>query len=119
MKYVVQNDGSRRVVQNVIDMLAKDKAWEVEIKPWVPRRSRPQNDLYWAIVGRICEMTGHTKDEVHNILKVKFLPSRTVNLFGVEVQCVPNSHDKNQKEFSDYIERVTAWAADELGIVIH
>lgn len=119
MNYVIQNSGSRQVVHNVIDMLDGRRAWAVEIKPWQPKRSHDQNAKYWAIVEEIARQTGHHKDEIHDILKVKFLQTKTVNIFGIEREVVPDSRNLSASQFSEYIDQVQAWAATDLGIHVH
>lgn len=119
MNYVIQNAGSRQVVHNVIDMLDSRKAWAVEIKPWQPKRSHDQNSKYWSIVEEIARQTGHHKDEIHDILKVKFLQTKTVNIFGIEREVVPDSRNLSASQFSEYIDQVQAWAATDLGIHVH
>ena len=45
----------------------------LRIQAWTQRRSLVANCYYWvAIVTPIAEYTGHTKDEVHALLKEKF-----------------------------------------------
>jgi hypothetical protein len=45
----------------------------LRIQTWTQRRSIAANNFYWsAIVTPIAEYTGHTKDEVHALLKAKF-----------------------------------------------
>ena len=88
-------------------------------------RSAAQNAWYWAgIVGTISEHTGYTPDEVHDILKAKFLPKRmaVADKNGVivdELVIGGTTTRLNKLEFGEYIERIRQWAAESLDLVIH
>jgi hypothetical protein len=88
-------------------------------------RSMAQNAWYWSgIVGAISEHTGYTPDEVHELLKAKFLPKRLAIADGngvvVDELVIGGSTTKlNKIEFGEYIERIRHWAAETLDFVIH
>lgn len=88
-------------------------------------RSAAQNAYYWAgVIGSISEHTGYTPDEVHELLKAKFLPKRmaVADKNGVivdELVIGGTTTRLNRLEFGEYIERVRQWAAESLDLVIH
>lgn len=88
-------------------------------------RSVAANAYYWAgVVGTISEHTGYTPDEVHELLKAKFLPKKLALADGngvvVDELVIGGTTTRlNKPEFGDYIERIRQWAAETLDLVIH
>lgn len=86
-------------------------------------RSPQANRYYWGVVVEAFSMrTGYDADEMHAILKAKFLPKRVAITDGNgEIQgdfVIGGSTTKlNVNDFYEYVERVRQWAA-ELGFDI-
>lgn len=87
-------------------------------------RSGNQNRYYWSVVIElISEHTGFTREEIHEILKHKFL-RRTIwiphNADGVkEMNVIARSTtDLTTKEFEEFLSSIRGWAAICLGISI-
>ena len=74
----------------------------------VHSRTHWQNNYYWKVViGTLIgsnSLGGHTKDEMHRILKNHFKVESTTKL--------------NVYEFQDYIDRIIRWSAIDFNIVI-
>jgi hypothetical protein len=74
----------------------------------VNSRTHWQNNYYWKVViGTLIgsnSLGGHTKDEMHRVLKNHFKIKSTTKL--------------NVYEFQDYIDRIIRWAAIDFSIVI-
>lgn len=87
-------------------------------------RSLAQNAFYWSVVvRRIADHTGYTDDEVHEILKAKFLPKRLTIADGngeIKGEFVIGGTTTrfNKVEFGEYVESIRQWAAEELDIDI-
>ena len=98
--------------------LSPEKPWRIEVARHRERRTLSQNKRYWVAVTELANETGHSKDEMHEALKLKFLPPVMVQVGDDEVIAVPASSAKlDRKIFADYMERVIAFAATEFGIV--
>lgn len=88
-------------------------------------RSLAANAYYWAgVIGTLCERTGYTPDEMHEICKAKFLPKKLAlaNGNGVVVDefvIGGSTTGLNKLEFGDYIRAIRQWAAESLDLVIH
>lgn len=88
-------------------------------------RSLAQNAYYWSgVVGTIAEYTGYTPEEVHELLKAKFLPKTLAipdaNGEVVTELTIGQSTTKlNKLEFGEYIEAIRKWAGESLGLEIH
>ena len=90
---------------------------EVTIEKRRKRRTDNQNSYYWGVVIRtIANECGYRSDEelaaVHAELKKKFLPHNG------KLALPQSTTTLNTADFTEYIEKVRAWAATELGIYI-
>lgn len=87
-------------------------------------RSLRQLRFYWgAIVQALSEHTGFTPDEMHEVLKGKFLPKMLAITNGngeiVGEFVIGGSTGKlTIEEMATYINDIQIWAASELGVVI-
>jgi uncharacterized protein YueI len=81
------------------------------------QRSKPQNDFYWAVVVKILsEHFGYTRDEMHDVLKNKFLQKK--DLKHPDFILTRSTTALSTKEFILYIDTIVQWAAEEFSIVI-
>jgi hypothetical protein len=97
---------------------------EITIERKHATRSGAQNRMYWGFyVHLISEHTGYTPDEVHDLLKTKFLPKKlaVADQHGevTDEFVVGGSTAKlNKIEFGEYLERIQIWATETLGVVV-
>jgi hypothetical protein len=95
------------------------KLCKVTIEEYKDGRSLNQNAYYWGVVIKLlCEHTGYFDDEMHEALKYKFLPNRPVEIGRETIKVTSSSTKLNTKEFMDYVEKIKAYAASELGVII-
>lgn len=100
--------------------------WEVEIavKRLRATRSLEQNAYYWGVVVQLLsEHTGYTPDEIHDVLKAKFIPKRLAVCDGNgeikdEIVLGGSTRAMNKLEFGEYVESIRLWAAEDLDVVI-
>lgn len=82
-------------------------------------RSLNQNRYYWSVVlGIIADSTGNTTEDLHLVIKDMFLPRKFLKLGTREIEARKTTTELTPTEFEQYLERVRAWAAQELGINI-
>lgn len=86
-------------------------------------RSAAMNRLYWGVyVKELSEYTGFTPNEMHDVLKAKFMP-KTLALSDGNGEVVGEfviggtTTKLNKLEFGDYLREIKAWA-ETLGVVI-
>lgn len=105
----------------------KKKLWEVlktrkpvkhvvEVKIAKEKRSNIQNSYYWVVVGIISEYIGYLPDEIHQLLKDKFL-GRNQNVIkktGEVFYVLKSTTALDTSEFSNYIEQIRLWALQDL-----
>jgi hypothetical protein len=92
--------------------------YTIEIKKSRAVRSLSANRYYHAILNIIGIETGHTHEELHEALKLKFnsevifFPKGGSQMIGKSTAILDSA------EFSGYVNRVRQWALDEFNIVI-
>lgn len=102
----------------------RDCDLEVVIERKHATRSLAQNALYWGVyVDLLAEHTGYTPDEVHELLKAKFLPKTLAVTDGNgeikgEFVIGGTTTRLNKIEFGEYLRSIQHWAAEALGVVI-
>jgi len=97
---------------------------EIIVRRAYATRSTKANAFYWGVVLQaLAEHTGHLPEELHDILKAKFLPKALAvcDLNGElrgEYVIGGSTASLSVEEFSEYMNRIIRWAQDELGVVI-
>ena len=82
--------------------------WEVIVKPYKKNRSLEQNDMFHAWCGSIADKTGHTKEEIKNILiETVFGTEEYINLQGDQRTRIRQTSSMTLGEMSELIERST------------
>lgn len=85
------------------------------IEPYRKTRSGQQNRYYWGVViERLSNHTGFTKDEMHEVLKYKFLSFEKESRDGQKFIVTRSTVSLDTKEMEDYLESVRRWAAQDL-----
>lgn len=92
---------------------------EVTVRRKSNKRTLSQNQYYWAVVIRlIADETGHTSDEIHEMMKRMFLKD-IITIKGEKYETVKSSCGLDTLEFSkDYIDRIRRWAQETIGVII-
>lgn len=121
--YILRSDAVRANCIRAIQALRLDgKPWHVRIEPFKKRRTLSQNALMWAelnwIVDAIGRETGNDADDLHRFFKNKFLPPRIIEVNGEVMELEPTTTTLTTVGMSEYMERIRAWCASELGLVL-
>jgi len=88
---------------------------DVILKKHEERSSNPQRKYYWSVIVKmIAKHTTHTTDEIHDILKWKFLKDR--DNYGIEYVRSTESLTKAERE--EYHEQCRKWALFFFGMII-
>ncbi len=82
-------------------------------------RSSRANRMYWAaVVSPLCEKTGYTKEEMHDILRHKFNRRTAVDpQTGEVIEIDGGTRRMPPAEFTIYVDSCIRWA-NELGVFI-
>jgi ribosomal protein L39E len=93
--------------------------YRVELKEDRDNRSNNQNKYYWGVVIKtLSDETGFTPDEMHEVLKRKFLKYCKALPNGEQVEVTESTTDLDTKEFEEYMEQIRRFAIQELDILI-
>ena len=120
----VSDDGSlqglpRQKFASEIRQFFKGQSVEIIVRRKRKHRSVQQNRYYWLIVTMMADYTGFTKDEMHSVLKSRFLKSEKVNTeTGAVFEYVKSSAGLSTVEAEEYYDQVRQFASEEFGINI-
>lgn len=88
-------------------------------------RSNQQNSYYWGVIIReLSEHTGYTSDEIHEVLKYKFISypivfhHKEIQSRDEEIYVCKSTTELDTKEMEDYLSKIRTWASAELGVWI-
>lgn len=115
---VAIGEASLRKVAGIILGLNPKVEWRIDIHRYQPRRTISQNKLYFAVLTAMAEETGSTKEEMHEAMKRKLLPTKILELGDEEIPVTASTAKMEKRAFSEYVEKVIAFAATELGIQV-
>lgn len=97
----------------------KPVPYQIELKIDRGNRSNNQNRYYWGVVIEILsEHTGFTPEEIHEVLKAKFLRYTKMLPTSEEVNLSRSTKGLDTKEFEEYMEKVRMFAIQELDVEI-
>ena len=89
---------------------------EIRIKVRTNNRSNEQNSLYWKWINIMSEETGFTKEEMHELVKYKFLKRTSINNNGVEEVKLKSTTTLTVKEFTKLMDDILYWSNNTLNI---
>tara|TARA_R100000655_G_scaffold35790_3_gene69598 strand:- start:2093 stop:2476 length:384 start_codon:yes stop_codon:yes gene_type:complete len=118
MKFLILDNSDKRMLFEFLKSL--DNNYIVEVKKKRNTRSTNQNSYYWkCIVQELANSLGYFPDEMHSILRTKFLSEWEmieINNKKIGLNKVGSTTDLNTKAFEIYAEQIRVWAISELGI---
>ncbi len=100
---------------NFVSTISDDTYVTVDIRINEDPRTNRQNKLWWAWMKIIGRELGYTKNEIHDILKYKFLLREEI-IEGETQQYVKSTSTLTKKEFNKLTSDVHFWANDTLNI---
>lgn len=93
--------------------------YELKITKKMKRRSLPQNRLMWLWFACIESETGQYAQDIHDYYCLKFLPREITDLkTGEMVRVGGHTSTLTSEAFTDFLNKVQADAATELGITL-
>lgn len=113
---ILRGEEQRARAHMRIDLLHIDPAanepWAIWIGPFRKIRTLAQNALYWHKVGIIQKATGHDKDALHEYFKRKVLGFKVAVIDGELIERAAESSKSSRGDFSELIEYVDWWMAE-------
>ena len=118
MKFIIKDNKDKQSLINYLKELGSD--YIVEVKKQRNNRSNMQNSYYWkCIVQVLAEELGYFPNEIHDILRAKFLNEwemLEINNKKIGINKIGSTATLNTKGFEVYAEQIRIWALSELGI---
>lgn len=96
---------------------ARSVPYQVDYGPIREQRTLPQNSRLWALHQLASKETGHTPDELHEVMLCKHFGTKSVEVAGLRRE-VPakRSSTREKQEFRAFLDFVENFYASELGV---
>lgn len=110
MRYILIDEKRR---SNCIDEISKidiTKPIEVTIKPYKKNRTNSQNALMWMWLLDIAAHFGYTEDELHEVLKVRFLGVERKTVGNIDLVQPISTTTLSTKQMAEYLLKIEALA---------
>ena len=118
MRFIIHTNKDKKSLINYLKELESN--YIVDVKKKRNTRSNLQNNYYWAcIVQPLSEELGYFPNELHDILRAKFLNEWQmieINNNKIGLNKIQSTTALNTKEFEVYAEQIRIWALTELNI---
>ena len=102
-----------RFVSNLLKLEGKDIIFTIsENKDY---RTKEQNKLWWKYMQILSADLGYSKDEMHDICKLKFLKRERFD-DGIKIEYLKSTAQLTKKEFKILVDEVIIWAAKTFSI---
>lgn len=96
------------------------KPWEVVLRPFVDRRTKEQNARLWKLHTIAGDFVGCSPEDMHEDMLCMFHGYTEVRMPSGDVKRIPlkRSSTRNKKEFGEFMEKVEAFYASQLGVFL-
>ena len=98
-------------------LVKHDLPMQIDVGPVRQQRSVSANSRLWALHQMASRETGHTPDEMHELMLCKFFGTKEVEVRGAKMT-VPakRSSTREKAEFREFMDNVENFYASELGV---
>jgi hypothetical protein len=85
---------------------------EVLFRVWKNPHTRSQQALYRIWCREMGKAFGHSEDDMHDLMRYKFLGNVCVTIGTEEVWRLPSTNSLSKQEMSEYMNKVEVWALE-------
>jgi len=110
----VRDDVKQRAIEHIQSL---EGVWDIEITKHKKSRSVSQNRLMWMWLNIISNDTGNDPDDLHELLKMKFLGTEKKVFMGSEIERPKSTTKLSTLEFTNYLDKIETLATS-IGIVL-
>ena len=98
-------------------ILKRELPFQVEVGPIREQRTLSQNSRLWALHSMASKETGHSPEEMHEIMLCRHFGTKEIEVSGHRL-IVPlkRSSTREKAEFREFLESVENFYASELGV---
>jgi len=115
---ILRSELEKKHLASLIRNLDVTTPWHFTWKPYKSNRSLDQNNLYWKWIAEICAAKGWGKNVLHDIMMHNFItPTFEEGPNGL-TEVRRSTTKLNTREMSEYMEKMAAWAATDLGVFL-
>jgi len=112
-RFVISDfDGFEQVCNYITSQNVSERPWEVIVRPYVRRRTLPQNDRLHAQLRAVADYTGSSLEEVKDEMVERFLGMRRIVILGKLRYRPVETSGLTVVEMSDFMEQVDAFCAE-------
>ena len=86
-----------------------NKQWDIKVEEFKSNRSVAQNKRYWKLINELGSFLGYEPEEMHQMMKYKYLSYRQ-EMLGDEMVVIPTTSQLTIKEFIEYCNNVESFA---------
>jgi hypothetical protein len=109
IKLKVTSEEELEHARRQIGELDLSKQWDIKIEEFKSNRSTAQNKRYWRLINELGSFLGYEPEEMHQMMKYKYL-SYKQEMLGDEMVVIPTTSQLTIKEFIEYCNNVERFA---------
>lgn len=110
----LKNINRKRLASELAIFEGKNIKLTIELKK--SNRSLEQNKYWWVLMGILGSSLGYSKEEIHELMKFKFLKrEKVIETTGEILPYIASTTSLNKSDFADMISQMQQWSA-EMGI---
>ena len=111
----IEDDLQRHRLKQFLDN--RKLPFQVDVGEIREQRTISQNSRLWALHQMAANATGHSPDELHELMLCKFFGTKEIEVGGLR-RTVPikRSSTREKQEFRDFLDSVENFYASELGV---
>tara|TARA_R110001592_G_C13151618_1_gene748211 strand:- start:837 stop:1220 length:384 start_codon:yes stop_codon:yes gene_type:complete len=81
-------------------------------------RTKDQNSLLWSWISILANSTGYTKEEMKELIQVKFLQRERLDADGYTETYIKGTSTLSKQEFNDLMNQISYWSNSTLQITL-
>lgn len=120
---ILRGEKQREFAVGFIQKLRIDpeRPFVLSIEPYRKKRTLSQLALLWVrhaeVSQAVADYTGYSAEDIHDIVKRKFLKPRIVEIGDTVVERY-STKGLTVTEMADFMTKIEAWASSELGLIL-
>lgn len=118
--FVIRDDVIRSRFIAYLSKLDLSQPWEAILRPFIGKRTNEQNARLWKLHTLAGDHVGCSAEDMHEDMLCHFYGYTEVKMPSGDVKRKPlkRSSTRNKREFGEFMEKVEAFYATELGVFL-